>query len=135
LTDENRRRNLADELARADQALRAAQALVDAGLYSDSASRAYYAAYHFLRALLFSRGLEPRTHSGAIHVFNTDFVRAGTFSSAHNRALAGLQRARELADYDAGVAFSAEDAERLMDEAREFREAVTSFLRSEGWLG
>ncbi len=60
MTGENRKPNIADELARAEQALRAARALLP---------------------------------------------------SSHNRLLAGIQRSRELADYDAAVEFSDVDAE------------------------
>ena len=74
-------------------------------------SRAYYGAFHALCALLFSRGLEAKSHGGAIHLFNTEFVRTGLLGSSHNRLLAGVQRSRELADYDAAVTFSKEDAE------------------------
>lgn len=134
MTEENRRRNLRDEVDRADQALRAAQALVDLGLHADAVSRAYYAAYHLLRALLLARGLEPRSHSGAIHLFNTEFVRAGLLPSSHNRLLGGLQRARELADYDSAVAFSAEDAKQSLEDARSFQREGLALLRREGWL-
>jgi uncharacterized protein len=134
MTEENRRRNLRDEVERADQALRAAQALLDVGLHADSVSRAYYAAYPLLRALLLSRGMEPRSHSGAIHLFNTEFVRPGLLPSSHNRLLGGLQRARELADYDPAVAFSAEDAAMNLEDARSFAREVLELLAREGWL-
>lgn len=134
MTPENRRSNIRDEIARADEALRAAQALLDAGLHADSVSRSYYAALHSLRALLLSRGLEPRSHAGAIHLFNAEFVRAGLFPSSHNRLVGGLQRARELADYDAAAAFSAEDARLDLEDARAFTKAVLELLGREGWL-
>ena len=92
MTDENRKRNVAGELARAEQALQAARALLDLGLHADSVSRAYYGAFPCLGALLFSRGLEAKTHAGAIHLFNTEFVHAGLFASSYNRLLAGIQR-------------------------------------------
>ena len=133
MTDENRRRNLALELERADQALRAAEALLGLALFSDAVSRAYYAAFHFLRALLLTRGLEPKSHRGAIHLFNAEFVRPATFSTAHNRLLAGLQRARELADYDSAVAFSLEDARAEIEDARRFGSEIRAFLVREGW--
>jgi uncharacterized protein (UPF0332 family) len=87
-----------------------------------------------LRAALLSRGVDPKTHGGAIHLFNTELVRKGTFPSSHNRLLAGLQRARELADYDAAVTFSAEDAAAEVAEAERFAEAVTETLKREGWV-
>ena len=94
-------------------------------------SRSYYAAFH---ALPFSRGIEPKTHAGAIHLFNTEFVRRGLFSSSHNRLLGGLQRARELADYDAAVAFSVEDAAAELNGARAFIAEAIAFMDREGWV-
>lgn len=134
MTDENRKRNIADALARADEALRAARALLELGLHADSVSRAYYGAFHGLRALLLSRGLEPKTHAGAIHLLNTEFVRPGLFSSSHNRLLAGIQRSRELADYDAAVSFSRGDAEACLRDAEVFRADVIAILRGDRWV-
>lgn len=134
MTDENRKRNAADALARAGEALRAARALLDLGLHADSISRAYYGAFHGLRALLLSRGAEAKTHAGAIHLFNMEFVRPGLFASSHNRLLAGIQRSRELADYDAAVSFSSDDAEACLRDAEAFRSDVVAHLRTSGWI-
>lgn len=134
MTAPNRRDNIAREIERAAEARRAAQALVDSGLHADSVSRAYYATYHLTRALLYSRGIEPKSHAGAIHLFNVEFVRPSLLPSSFNRILSGLQRTRELADYDAAVRFSAEDARANLDSAREFEAAVLDLLGREGWL-
>jgi uncharacterized protein (UPF0332 family) len=132
---ENRRRNVSDEVARADEALRASRALLGVGLHADAVSRSYYAALHLIRALLLTQGVEPKTHAGAIHLLNTEFVRAGRLPSSHNRLLAGLQRARELADYDAAVTFSAEDATAQLADAERFAADALALLRTGGWLG
>ena len=134
MTGDNRRRNIADEVARAEESLRAAKALLDLGLHSDSISRSYYAVFHVLRALILSRDIEPKTHAGAIHLFNQEFVRTGVVPNSHNRLLAGLQRARELADYDAAVSFSAEDASAEVRAATSFRDEMLALLAREGWL-
>ena len=134
MTEDNRKANIRDELARAEAALRAADALIPLGLYADAVSRAYYAAFHALRALNFARGLEARTHHGAIHIFNTEFVRTGLFPTSHNRLLSGLQRSRELADYDAAVVFAEQDAQAEVTDARAFVAAATTWLASEGWI-
>lgn len=134
MTGDNRRRNLADEWARSEECLRAAEALVALGLHADAITRAYYVAYHVVRALLLSRGVEPRTHAGSIHLFNTELVRSGLMPSSHNRVLAGLQRMRELADYDAAAKFSADDAKGEVDAARAFASEAAELLRREGWL-
>ena len=46
MTDANKRANVASELARADESMRAARVLVDAALLHDAESRLYYAIYH-----------------------------------------------------------------------------------------
>jgi uncharacterized protein (UPF0332 family) len=134
VTNDNRRKNLANEVARADEALRAAEALLGLGLHADAVSRAYYAVLHLVRALLLSRGVEAKTHAGVIHLFNMELVRTGAFPSANNRVLGGLQRARELADYDAAVTFSEDDARAEITDARVFSVAALEFLKREGWL-
>ncbi len=134
MTGDNRRQNIADEVARADQSIRAADALVALGLHADAVSRAYYAVFHILRALLLSRGVDPKTHAGAIHLFNTELVRHGAFPSSYNRLIGGLQRARELADYDAAVRFSGDDAAAEVKEARSFIDVGLAFLAKDGWL-
>ncbi len=133
MTDDNRRRNIGVELARAADALRAAKALVALGLGNDAVSRAYYAVFHYVRALLLTRGVEPKTHAGAVPLLNVEFVRAGLLASSHNRLLAGLQRSRELADYDAAVTFSTEDAVAEVAEAERFMAAADALLQREGW--
>ena len=112
--------------------MRAAEALLAAGFHADSVSRAYYGAFHLIRALLVSRGIEPRSHSGAIHLLNIEFVRTGVLPSSWNRLLSGLQRSRELADYDAAVSFSAEDARAELEAARAFEAAVRELLAKSG---
>ncbi len=134
MTEGNRRKNLADEVARAELALQASSALLDLGLHADSVSRAYYGVFHYLRALLLTRGSEPRTHAGAIHLFNVELVRTGAFPSTYNRLLAGLQRSRELADYDPGVTFSADDARAELEDARDFAAEARAWMVREGWL-
>lgn len=135
MTDENKRRNIADEVARAEEALRAADALLGLGLFSDSISRSYYAVLHFVRALLLSRGLEAKTHAGVVHLFHAELVRPGFFPASHNRSIAGLQRAREFADYDAAVTFTRADAEACLADARALEADAGAFLRQTGLSG
>lgn len=134
MTDANRRQNVEDEVRRGEESLKAAEGLIALNLHADSVSRAYYAVLHYLRAALFSRGLEPKTHAGALHLFNAELVRAGLFPSSFNRTLAAVQRGRELADYDAAAVFSADDATAQLDDARRFSAAVRAFLVAGGWL-
>ena len=134
MTNENRRVNIRGEIRRAGESERAAVALLELGLAADAASRTYYVVYHWLKALLLSRGVEPRSHCGAIHLFNVEFVRTGLMGTSHNRVLTGLQRLRELADDDASLMLNVEDARQELEQAKAFAEGCRELLQREGWL-
>jgi uncharacterized protein (UPF0332 family) len=108
VTDEGRRDSAAEELARADEELRAAEQLLATGLPRVAMTRVYFAAFHAMRARLYAEGLEPRSHAGAQHLFNLHFVKSGRFPAATSRLLARLQKFREEADY--GISFVVDDA-------------------------
>ncbi len=125
-------RLVAEELARAEQAVQAAANLLAGNLLADAISRAYYGAFHFVQALLQSRGIETRTHLGAIHLFGREFVNTGKLKATYTRLLASLQRQRELADYNAAVSFDPEDVRDHLDQVRGFGKDARELLRSEG---
>jgi len=75
VTEANRRDNARNEAALGDDALRAADALLGLGLPNDAVSRAYYAAFHYARALLLTEGLEPKTHRGVVDLLIEHFER------------------------------------------------------------
>jgi uncharacterized protein (UPF0332 family) len=80
VTDENRRENALNEAALGDDASKAARALVDLGLPNDAVSRAYYAAFHYGRAVLLCHGLEPKTHRGVLALLERSAGEAGWLS-------------------------------------------------------
>jgi len=100
MTDDNAAKNSADEVARGNEALAAARHLLAADFYNDAVSRAYYAAFHWARALLVSRGIEAKTHRGVIQLFHLHFVQEGLISEEAAGHLARLETYRELSDYN-----------------------------------
>lgn len=120
MTDEGRRESASEELARADEELRAADQLVAIGIPRIALTRAYFACFHAVRALLYAENLEPRTHQGTHHLFNTHFVRTGRFEPAATRLLARLQKYREEADYSESFVVDEAGARAEIAAAAEF---------------
>jgi uncharacterized protein len=120
VTDENRRRNALDELARADICLSEARALHDASFPYGAASRAYYAVFHSARALLMSIGIEARSHKGIVSTIGEHFVRPGRISSGMGRLVSRMQRDREDADYSTGAVFTIQEAAQMISDAESF---------------
>jgi uncharacterized protein (UPF0332 family) len=125
VTEEARIESAASELALSDEELRAADALMAAGLARVALTRGYFAVFHAIRARLYADGHEPRSHSGTLHLFNLHYVKSGRFAAATSRLIARLQKFREEADYaasfvvdEAGASEELEAARTLVGEVR-----------------
>ena len=70
MTEDNRKENIRAELDRAAEAIAAATLLYENGYISDAVSRLYYFVLYNIRALLLSKGLEPRSHEGALRLLD-----------------------------------------------------------------
>ncbi|MGC8813731.1 HEPN domain-containing protein [Dictyoglomus sp.] len=64
MKDENIRLNVKEEIERAKEAHKSANILFENGLIKDAISRLYYYTLHMVRALLFTKGFEPKSHEG-----------------------------------------------------------------------
>jgi uncharacterized protein (UPF0332 family) len=124
----NRRDNAAREAAVGDDALRAAEALLALGLHNDAVSRAYYAAFHYARALLLLEGLEPKSHRGVFALLENHFEKTRRLSSEALSRFARLQTFRGLADYDAQGRLPADRANEEVASARIFVEEAKRLL-------
>jgi len=134
VTGESIRANVADEMRLADSALRAADALLGLGLAPDAASRAYYAALHAARALLFSLGLEVRSHRAVRTLLSRHFVQPGTLDPERSKELGQLESLRTAGDYDSAFALGVDEVRPEVDKARKFVESATALLRAGGWI-
>ncbi len=134
MTDDNRRANLAAEIRRGRRAMATAELSLRAGLTEDAVSRAYYAAFHHVRALLLSRGLQARTHEGTHNLLFREFCEPGRVDRAVAGELAHLQRFREIADYNVQRDFDEAEAAQEIERAQRIVNATVERLRLDGWL-
>lgn len=88
MTDESKRENILVEVRRAEDSLEAAKILLAAGKLADAVSRAYYACFHYARAMLLTEGHEARSHGGVERMLHRDFVRK------NEREVAGAEEFR-----------------------------------------
>lgn len=132
MTREDIRRNVADELALARSALRAAEALCDLGLAPDAASRTYYAALHAARALAFSIGLDPSSHRGAKSILARHFVHPGKLPAERSKDLAQLEALRNSSDYDTTFALGVAEIRPELERARRFIADAAALLAGDG---
>ncbi len=110
------------ELRRAERAVADARLLLDAGSVLGAVGRAYYAAFHAARAILWSVGLEARTHKGTLSLLRQHFVHSGRLHADQARLVAQLQADREDAEYSLYPALTADHAAEDIDKATRFIE-------------
>jgi uncharacterized protein (UPF0332 family) len=128
VTEDNRKENIRAELGRATEAIAAATLLYENGFVSDAVSRLYYFVLYHVRALLLSKGLEPRTHDGALRLFGLHFVREGLMDRRASHIFSKLMKFREEADYNPISIFTEEDSLALKGEAETLSGLIKRYL-------
>lgn len=132
MTDENKKKNIAAELERASQSLGASLLLSKEGFLNDAVSRLYYFVLHHVRALLLSKGLEPKSHEGALRLFGLHFIREGIFAINTSHIFSKLMKLREEADYNPAYFFTSEDFLQFRQEAESFCARIRDYLGKTG---
>ncbi len=115
-------------LDKAQQSTEAAQSLL-ADNYADfSASRAYYAMFYALEALLLTKNLSFSKHSAVIAAFGKEYIKSGVLDARFHRAVIDAFDLRNAGDYGTMHAVSAELASQTIQNARELIQAVSSHI-------
>ena len=116
-------------LEQADESIDSAQILLDHKKYRPSVSRSYYAMFYAVQALLIGKELITSKHSGAIALFNREFVKNNIFNKEFSRWLQEAFDLRQRADYREMFTVSAERAKLILDNARIFVMEIRKNLR------
>ena len=119
---------------KAEESLRVAQRDYDAGDHAFAVSRAYYAAFHAIRAALKSQGVDPSKHTNTMGEFSRLFVKTGIFPKEFGRLLNQLLRSRMIGDYKISPPITEADGRTSIDVASRVIEAVKEYLATEDLL-
>lgn len=100
LDNEDRKALIAYRQEKADMALDDAAFLIDAGKYGLAANRLYYALYYAASALLLSKGIATKRHSGLMAQIHLHFVKRGILSSDEGALFKVMFSLRHEDDYE-----------------------------------
>ena len=117
------------EIEAGNESLDAVKTLMEKGLYRSAISRTYYGLFHYIRALLYTQGLEPKSHEGLEPLFGLHFVKAGRVDSGSAKLLARLQKYREQSDYGLVTVFTKGDVEQELSEVERFVQSIQGYLK------
>lgn len=118
-------------LEQSNDALRASEMLLNEQLWRDSVNRAYYAAFYTVLALLVMKGLGTSKHSGAIALFDREFVKTGVFPKELSRILHGSFDMRQEADYEELASIGEAEAIEAVSLSRLFVSKVSEYMHNQ----
>lgn len=134
MREENKRENVREETDCADESMRAADLLFDNGFIRDAVAKLYYSLLYMIRAILLTKGLEPKSHEGALRLFGLHFVKQGVFEAKDSHLFSKLMKYRQEADYNPSYMFTPEDYIEFKEEVVIVIQKITTRLKEEGYL-
>jgi uncharacterized protein (UPF0332 family) len=108
--------------------LKAARINFENECYEDSVSRAYYAVFHTISAVLMSKKLHFSSHKETIGAFNKEFVKTSVFPKTFTKTIQKLFLERQTSDYDIGGYIGPDIAEEDLEKVKEIIEASEKYL-------
>ena len=118
-------------LDQAHDTMREATLLRGAGAYRGALNRAYYAMFYALLGLLATKQLGTSKHSGAIALFDREFIKPGLFSPDLSKALHLAFDRRQVHDYGEMIELDAETVDQTITDASTFVAAVEAYLQGQ----
>jgi uncharacterized protein (UPF0332 family) len=115
-------------IEKAQECAKAAEKLLEAGLYGHSANRSYYTMFHAIRAVLAPDQVDFRTHEDVLSYFRRRYIITELFPEKYITVAEQAYRIKEESDYEDFFEPSQEEAVNLFQQACGFLDAVREYL-------
>lgn len=112
----------------AKECLQDAKLLLTGESYRSAATRAYYAIFHAMRAVLALDGVDMKHHSGIISEFRKRYIKTGVFNTSLSGIISELSSVREGSDYNDFFIVSKAETIQQVQAAEEFLTEIQSYL-------
>lgn len=117
-------------ISQARETIREADVLMREGMSLRSVmNRLYYAMFYAVLALLQTKQIGTSKHSGAIALFDREFVKTGVFPKELSKALHRAFELRQKGDYMEEAEITSADVEELRPLAEEFVNRVEAAIQ------
>lgn len=116
-------------IEKSKRALDSSKRDIVSGSFDFASSRAYYAVFYLLEAVLLIDEKSFSKHSGVISNFNHDYVKSGIFPVWVSKYIKTLLKRRELSDYSFSIEISKDEAEESLEMARRILKEISSYIK------
>jgi len=121
-------------MEQAHDTMQEAEILFEKHALRGTINRAYYAMFYALLALLATKKLGTSKHSGAISLFDREFVKHDIFSKEMSKFLRIAFDRRQTGDYGEIIEFDKEIAQETIDNAKVFIFEIERYLINSRFL-
>lgn len=125
---------IANNLEKAKNTIIQAETLYNIKQYIGVVNRGYYAMFYAALAILLTKGLGTSKHYGVISLIDREFVNKKEIDPIWSKSLRNAFNLRSWGDYDEKADITEEQAEKLLDDARNFVSWAEQWLAEKGWV-
>lgn len=118
-------------ISRASGELKIAELLIAHSENNASVSRAYYAMFYAVQALMHKENIKCSSHGGLISTFSKQFVKTGIFPGEVGRSLNDAYDLRQTSDYDVEINISRASAIEALEQSKNFVNMILKYLGHE----
>ncbi|MEK6582112.1 MAG: HEPN domain-containing protein [Nitrospirota bacterium] len=116
-------------LKEADDSIKEAEVLLREGMSMRAVmNRLYYAMFYAVLALLQEKELGTSKHSGAISLFDREFIKTGVFDNELSKTLHRAFELRQKGDYMEQTEVSKNDIDEMLPKTKDFVNKVKRYL-------
>lgn len=114
-------------MSKAEECLKSAEILAEAGDYCSAANRAYYAIFHSIRSILALDGVDFAKHAGVMSYFQREYVKTGIFEKYYSKILTEAFEVRSESDYDDYYVIDKKEVKVQIDNAHAFIAGIKEY--------
>jgi len=122
------RQQFCSMLEKGKRTLRAAKTHLEKGDCDFASSKAYYAVFHLMQAVLLTKELTYSKHAGVISGFSEHFLKRGILPKEFGGMIQKLRKHRELGDYGYQLTVTLRDATDDVRMASEIVNRLENYL-------
>ncbi len=115
-------------LKKSQDSIKGARILFDDELFGFAASRAYYAMFYLVSAILLTKDMSFSKHQAVVASFGQHFVKTKIFEQKFHQYLVEAFEQRQIGDYEPLEEITKETAQKSIDHALELLNAVKDYL-------
>ncbi len=96
--------------------------------YATAINRLYYSCFHATKALLLTKDLTPKTHSGVVSMLHRHFVLQDSFDKVHAAFFSKLMQERIDDDYSDFMVISFDEVKEFIAPAKDYVSYIEHLL-------